>query len=268
MIKKKIIAIISLSLSLMLFGCGTTTKENKDTKKATTTTSTSTITSEKEKNSTETVSSEKSKDEENTSKETKTSEDNSNQAKNDTNSEKNTENKSDDKESKTVSKELLQKTQDYFNKGENNGFLCSEYSSVKEISLFSLVYGGAGISESMSEQEREDYEDEIYTDISKISRKALEELTKRKLNIELTSINDYEEFKKDYYSEKYDCYYIQHGDTNYQQVEFLSGEKNDDDTYTFIYNGYSHTTFTQQEFKLKCYIDNDVYVIISNLPNN
>ena len=269
MIKKKIIAIISLSLSLMLFGCGTTTKENKDTKKGTTTTSTSTITSEKEKNSTETVSSGNSKGEENISKETKTSEDNSNKTKNDANSEKNTENKSDDKESKTVSKELLQKTQDYFNKGENNGFLCSEYNNPKDISLIQLVYNGAGIDEKMTEEEKADYKDEIYTDITKVPKKALEELIKNKLNIELTSINGYEEFEKNFYSEKYDCYYLQHGDTNYQQVEFLSGEKNDDDdTYTFIYNGYSHTTFTQQEFKLKCYIDNDVYVIISNLPNN
>ena len=121
----------------------------------------------------------------------------------------------------------------------------------------------------MTEEEKADYKDEIYTDITKVPKKALEELIKNKLNIELTSINGYEEFEKNFYSEKYDCYYLQHGDTNYQQVEFLSGEKNDDDdTYTFIYNGYSHTTFTQQEFKLKCYIDNDVYVIISNLPNN
>ena len=130
------------------------------------------------------------------------------------------------------------------------------------------VYGFLNIMFKILEEEKADYKEEIYTDITKVPKKALEELIKNKLNIELTSINGYEEFEKNFYSEKYDCYYLQHGDTNYQQIEFLSGEKNDDDTYTFIYNGYSHTTFTQQEFKLKCYIDNDVYVIISNLPNN
>ena len=102
----------------------------------------------------------------------------------------------------------------------------------------------------------------------KIPKKALEELTKNKLNIELTSINGYEEFEKNFYSEKYNCYYLQHGDTNYQAVEFISGEKNNDGTYTFVYNGYSHVTYKESQFKLNCYVNDNVYTIISNLPIN
>lgn len=280
MSKRKLIAIISLSLSLVLFGCGTETTTSKNNKIGN---SKSTISSNKKNTSTEIASttskSNNSKEDKSTSNKDNETENNlnedskttsdsneSNKTESNVNIEENTQ--SNTKESGSLSQEELEKAQAYFNKAENNGFLCSEYSNTKDISLIQLIYNGVGISEEMTEQERADYKNEIYTDITKIPKKALEGLTKRKLNIELTSINDYEEFKKDYYSEKYDCYYIQHGDTNYQQVEFLSGEKNDDDTYTFIYNGYSHTTFTQQEFKLKCYIDNDVYVIISNLPNN
>ena len=120
----------------------------------------------------------------------------------------------------------------------------------------------------MTEEEKADYKEEIYTDITKVPKKALEELIKNKLNIELTSINGYEEFEKNFYSEKYDCYYLQHGDTNYQQIEFLSGEKMMMIHIHLFIMDILTLPFTQQEFKLKCYIDNDVYVIISNLPNN
>lgn len=264
MSKRKLISIISLSLSLVLFGCGTktTTSENNKTEN-----STSTISSNKDNTSTETASTtlknDSKEDESTLNKDNKIESSSSN-----VNTEENPQRQSDIEESSPLSQEEIKKAQDYFNKAENNGFLCSEYSNTKDISLVQLVYIGAGISEEMTEQERTDYKDEIYTDITKIPKKALEELTKNKLNIELTAINGYEEFEKNFYSEKYDCYYLEHGDTNYQAVEFISGEKNDDGTYTFIYNGYSHTTFTQQEFKLKCYINNGVYTIISNMPNN
>lgn len=266
MLKKKVISIMLLALGLSLVGCETreiTLIQNNNSKLET-----ETITDIDNEISSETSTSTSNtsiKNEENVLAETKTSESNVSETSNNVNIEKN---RSVVDNSGAVTQKELQKNQDYFNKIENNGFLCSEYNSVKDISLVQLVYNGAGIDEKMTEEEKADYKDEIYTDIIKIPRKALEEVTKSKLNIELTSINGYEEFKKNYYSEKYDCYYLQHGDTNYQQVEFLSGEKNDDGTYTFIYNGYSHTTFTQQEFKLKCYINNDVYTIISNIPNN
>jgi hypothetical protein len=278
MSKRKLIAIISLSL--VLFGCGietTTSKNNKignskstisSNKKNTSTEIASTTSKSNDDKEDESTSNKDNEIENNLNEDSKTTSNSneSNKTESNVNTKENTQ--SNTEESDSLSQEELEKAQAYFNKAENNGFLCSEYNNPKDISLIQLVYNGAGIDEKMTEEEKADYKDEIYTDIIKVSRKALEELTKRKLNIELTSINDYEEFKKNYYSEKYDCYYLQHGDTNYQQIEFLSGEKNDDDTYTFIYNGYSHTTFTQQEFKLKCYIDNDVYVIISNLPNN
>ena len=275
MSKRKLIAIISLSLSLILFGCGTETTTSKNNK---TENSTSTISSNKDNTSTETASTtiknDDDKEDEITSNEDNKTESNlneSNETENnssDVNTEENPQSQSNTEESSFLSEEELEKAQAYFNKVENNGFLCSEYSNTKDISLIQLIYNGAGISEEITEQERADYKEEIYTDITKVPKKALEELTKNKLNIELTSINGYEEFEKNFYSEKYDCYYLQHGDTNYEAVEFVSGEKNDDGTYTFIYNGYSHTTFTQQEFKLKCYINNGVYTIISNMPNN
>lgn len=263
MLKKKIIAIISLSLSLVLFGCGTTTENKKDKKTETTT---STISSSKDKASTETASSTSANNNENvSSSETEKTGNNSNDKENDVKTEKNSENQSKSEESSSVSQEELEEAQTYFNKTENNGLLCSEYSNVKEISLIQLVYTGVGISEEMTQQEKEDYKEEIHTDISKIPRKTLEKLTKDRLNIELTSINDYEEFEKEYYSEKYDCYYIQHGDTNYQQFEFISGEKNSDGTYTFIYKGYSTQSWTDGNFELKCYVNDNGYTIISNV---
>ena len=275
MSKRKLIAIISLSLSLILFGCGTETTTSKNNK---TENSTSTISSNKDNTSTETASTtiknDDDKEDEITSNEDNKTESNLNESNNtETNSsnvdtEENTQSQSNTEESYSLSQEELEKAQAYFNKVENNGFLCSEYSNTKDISLIQLIYNGAGISEEMTEQERADYKEEIYTDITKIPKKALEELTKNKLNIELTSINGYEEFEKNFYSEKYDCYYLQHGDTNYQAVEFVSGEKNDDGTYTFIYDGHSHVTYKESQFKLNCYVNDNVYTIISNLPIN
>ena len=265
MSKRKLIAIISLSLSLILFGCGTETTTSKNNK---TENSTSTISSNKDNTSTETASTtiknDDDKEDEITSNEDNKTESNLNES-------NETENNSSDvntEESYSLSQEELEKAQAYFNKVENNGFLCSEYSNTKDISLIQLIYNGAGISEEMTEQERADYKEEIYTDITKIPKKALEDLTKNKLNTELTSINGYEEFEKNFYSEKYDCYYLQHGDTNYQAVEFISGEKNNDGTYTFVYNGYSHVTYKESQFKLNCYVNDNVYTIISNLPIN
>ena len=273
MSKRKLIAIISLSLSLILFGCGTETTTSKNNK---TENSTSTISSNKDNTSTETASTtiknDDDKEDEITSNEDNKTESNlneSNETENnssDVNTEENPQSQSNTEESSFLSEEELEKAQAYFNKVENNGFLCSEYSNTKDISLIQLIYNGAGISEEMTEEERADYKEEIYTDITKIPKKALEELTKNKLNIELTSINSYEEFEKNFYSEKYDCYYFQHGDTNYQAVEFVSGEKNSDGTYTFIYNGYSHVTYQESQFKLNCYVNDNVYTIISNVP--
>ena len=275
MSKRKLIAIISLSLSLILFGCGTETTTSKNNK---TENSTSTISSNKDNTSTETASTtiknDDDKEDEITSNEDNKTESNLNESNNtETNSsnvdtEENPQSQSNTEESSFLSEEELEKAQAYFNKVENNGFLCSEYSNTKDISLIQLIYNGAGISEEMTEQERADYKEEIYTDITKIPKKALEDLTKNKLNTELTSINGYEEFEKNFYSEKYDCYYLQHGDTNYEAVEFVSGEKNDDGTYTFIYDGHSHVTYKESQFKLNCYVNDNVYTIISNLPIN
>lgn len=275
MSKRKLIAIISLSLSLILFGCGTETTTSKNNK---TENSTSTISSNKDNTSTETASTtiknDDDKEDEITSNEDNKTESNlneSNETENnssDVNTEENPQSQSNTEESSFLSEEELEKAQAYFNKVENNGFLCSEYSNTKDISLIQLIYNGAGISEEMTEQERADYKEEIYTDITKIPKKALEDLTKNKLNTELTSINGYEEFEKNFYSEKYDCYYLQHGDTNYEAVEFVSGEKNDDGTYTFIYDGHSHVTYKESQFKLNCYVNDNVYTIISNLPIN
>ena len=275
MSKRKLIAIISLSLSLILFGCGTETTTSKNNK---TENSTSTISSNKDNTSTETASTtiknDDDKEDEITSNEDNKTESNlneSNETENnssDVNTEENPQSQSNTEESSFLSEEELEKAQAYFNKVENNGFLSSEYSNTKDISLIQLIYNGAGISEEMTEQERADYKEEIYTDITKIPKKALEDLTKNKLNTELTSINGYEEFEKNFYSEKYDCYYLQHGDTNYEAVEFVSGEKNDDGTYTFIYDGHSHVTYKESQFKLNCYVNDNVYTIISNLPIN
>ncbi|MDY4079577.1 MAG: hypothetical protein SOY42_12490 [Clostridium sp.] len=275
MSKRKLIAIISLSLSLVLFGCGTNINSSKNNK---TENSTSTISSNKDNTSTETASTtiknDDDKEDESTSNEDNKTESNLNESNNtETNSsnvdtEENTQSQSNTEESYSLSQEELEKAQAYFNKVENNGFLCSEYSNTKDISLIQLIYNGAGISEEMTEQERADYKEEIYTDITKVPKKALEDLTKNKLNTELTSINGYEEFEKNFYSEKYDCYYLQHGDTNYEAVEFVSGEKNADGTYTFIYDGHSHVTYKESQFKLNCYVNDNVYTIISNLPIN
>ena len=258
-----------------MFGCGTETTTSKNNK---TENSTSTISSNKDNTSNETASTtiknDDDKEDDSTSNEDNKTESNLNESNNtetsssNVDTEENTQSQSNTEESYSLSQEELEKAQAYFNKVENNGFLCSEYSNTKDISLIQLIYNGAGISEEMTEQERADYKEEIYTDITKIPKKALEDLTKNKLNTELTSINGYEEFEKNFYSEKYDCYYLQHGDTNYEAVEFVSGEKNDDGTYTFIYDGHSHVTYKESQFKLNCYVNDNVYTIISNLPIN
>ena len=51
-------------------------------------------------------------------------------------------------------------------------------------------------------------------------------------------------------------------------------KKNNDGTYTFVYNGYSHVTYKESQFKLNCYVNDNslcdkinIFVICSEKNN-
>ena len=117
---------------------------------------------------------------------------------------------------------------EYFGRVENNGFLLSEYDSPEYIDLYEVFYTGAGIDpESISDEELNDYlnaidASEVYTDLLK--------LTTVQLNVHLyektgLSLNDFAYGLHYLYLEKYDAYYLQRGDTNYNFLECFEGYK-------------------------------------------
>ncbi len=128
-------------------------------------------------------------------------------------------------EGRPLTSEELAAFQTFLNDGSNYGFLLSEYASPEYLDLGQVIYNGAGIGSGLqSEEEKRAYlaasgSDEIFTDVIKISASDLDRFLKDRAGIRLKDIKT--KFYWTYVPE-YDCYYSQHGDTNYS--EFLCEE--------------------------------------------
>lgn len=105
------------------------------------------------------------------------------------------------------------------------GFLLSEYTNPVEVDLGEVFYSGAGVQQSMSEDEIAAYlticdQVEMYTDCVKITQKDAEKLVQEKLGI---SLEDMDADKIGVYIQKFDAYYHECGDTNYTEFTCVSG---------------------------------------------
>ena len=113
---------------------------------------------------------------------------------------------------------------------EWNGFVTHMYSDVKYLSLEELLYNGAGIDHEMSEEELAAYLDAIggenmAIDVDAISAQDLADYLQEYTGL---TIEDFAAPLEWTYLETYDAYYHMHGDTNFQQVEVVSGTKTGD----------------------------------------
>lgn len=111
------------------------------------------------------------------------------------------------------------------------GFLLSDWSDPAEINLWDVVYSGAGLSETPTEEQIQSYldltgQDELYTDFFVISKSGLDQLLTERLGKsydELTAEGN--EGLEDTYDPAHDCYGIQAGDTNYTEFVVETGER-------------------------------------------
>lgn len=153
----------------------------------------------------------------------------------------------------------------YFNEYDNNGFLQSYYSDIRDIDLSQVLYYGAGYTDTynLSEDEYILYENstgyEIFCDITKLTTEQINSLLIKKTGVSFNEINNGLDWL---FLEEYDAYYFEHGDTNYAPVECLSGYK-EDDLYVIQYDHtyYGSSTVTMQK-------KNGNYLFVSNVQNN
>ena len=169
-------------------------------------------------------------------------------------------------ESRDLTQEELTYFKDHFNEVGINGFVGQSYSNIKDINLFYLLY--VGIDDELvqlSDEEKQEYlkysqTDDIYTSITKIEDDDLKEFLKENANLNHkkgSAINGF------YYIPEYNAYYLEHGDTNYTEIESCSsGEIDENGNYIVNctlkdYNGGAGTNI---KTTLKNVDDNFVFV--------
>lgn len=122
----------------------------------------------------------------------------------------------------------LQSFTRWVNQGDVNGFLMSEYGSVKDADLDQVFYAGAGIeTEPLSSEEQQEYlrlsgQEEIYTEITRLTTAQINEVLKKRTGLTM------EEMTKPlnwYYLEDSDAWVSEHGDTNYMSFTCVSGQE-------------------------------------------
>lgn len=172
-----------------------------------------------------------------------------------------------------VSKEQLDWFEtEYFNQEDNqirNQFLTSSYEFPVEIDLYELFYNGAGGniiggSDIPSEDEKNlilDYfRDAPFTDLIRITREDMDDVLQKYMAITLDETNKVG-LDKMYYLEKYDVYYMMHGDTNYARYVFEKGSVNEDGTITLQYHDMDNGDW----YLLTLTEENGEYHFVSNI---
>ena len=163
-----------------------------------------------------------------------------------------------------VETEELEEIEGFLNDIENNGFLMSEYNNPNEIDLSSVIYNGAGKSQTLTEKQEEEYKtkvgkERIYLNITSLKKDDIEKLFLEKTGEKLQNID--EKLKEWIYLENDELYCKEHGDSNYIQVEKCRIGKKKDNIYTIYLkfengmNKYSKVTLKKQ---------GDTYIFVSN----
>jgi len=145
-------------------------------------------------------------------------------------------------QTRPLTQDELSAIEEYLKDPANNGFLCSKYTSPKEIDLFEAFYNGAGLqfgTHHWSEGEAEAVLaaigwQEYFNPPIKIPREAANALLMEKCGLTLADFP--EGIRKFHYVEAYDAYYHMHGDTNRVDVTVVRGQIDKDGRYIIYYN--------------------------------
>jgi len=151
------------------------------------------------------------------------------------------------------------------------GFFLSDYHDPTEIKWREVCYGGAGIDKGLTGKQKQAYldllgETEFYSDITAIDETDLRNFVKK------TTGTPYDDAK---YPLKEDwdivpgtnIYVFQHGDTNYQSVQFESGWDLGNDAYRLHYTvAAPDHDFGTWPYVVTFRIENGRWVFMSNLP--
>lgn len=171
--------------------------------------------------------------------------------------------------STVVSAEEIADIQEFLNKIENNGFTQTNFeaNNAKGLNLGCVFYNLGGIigDEYTLEELKEagvsvDENGVPYTDVNKFTSSTVDKFLKSKLGLELSKI----EYKGGLqYSEKYDAFYDQHGDTSYCKVEVDSYAEKNGNIYT-IKGRYGDSLMSEAFFEMKLEKTGSDYRFISN----
>lgn len=158
------------------------------------------------------------------------------------------------KTEKTVelNQDELDEFTDLFDTAEYNGFLVTAYNSPEEIDWDEVLFNGAGIAkESISKSEKnayiQEYGYEIYTDLLGIQAEDIKNFMMDHAGIEFDGERDLPNWT---YVEKYDSYYAQHGDTNYQPFTCTSGTKTGNEYVLEFINDNATNYYGADEYPL------------------
>lgn len=142
-----------------------------------------------------------------------------------------------------LSAEELSEIENTLNSAEYNGFVGIYFESPEEVSYYWFFYDGAGIgtygTESWSKEEEADVLaatgwDAYYNNPRKLPGAEVDQVLRERFGISRRRIE--EKLRKEmHYIEKYDAYYLMHGDTGYEPVCVTSGERLRDGTYVVRY---------------------------------
>lgn len=136
---------------------------------------------------------------------------------------------------RSLTEEELQQFSDYVSQNENYGFLLSVYDTPADIVLDELFYSGAGMdTERVDDEEiaaylKETGDEELYTDLTRLTGLQTDTFLQEKTGLSYNQMNRPLTW---IYLPKYDAYYWEHGDTNYQSFRCIAGSTEDEENFT------------------------------------
>ena len=174
-----------------------------------------------------------------------------------------------------LNQDELDEFTDLFDTAEYNGFLVTPYGTPEEIDWDEVLFNGANIAkEELTKSEKnayvEAFGDDIYTDIIGIRADDIKAFMSDYAGVEFDPQKDLQGWT---YVEKYDSYYAQHGDTNYQPFTCESGKKLGDEYVlefscdsmeSDIYSYYPDRELTLEKTKNGYQIKSNVYLYEKN----
>lgn len=179
-------------------------------------------------------------------------------------------------EKQQLTRDELVEIENFLNNHEVNGFISYNiYNKVSEIDLNGVFYN-YGSEEEKNRQEISDYlytlgQNELMTDLGKVTTTKAQEIYKKYTGYDITKDELKNRITNWTYLEKYDAFYHQHGDTNYNIVACKSGYKSSDGKYYITLNYQDDMYEDQKKYdstNLTLKKKGNVYLFISNVVND